>query len=244
MRFNLVFLTALFLVGTSVVSAQTNVGAMRMLACTINPGSTIADVVETARGFEWADETAPAFVGIRSRVAGSGGSQYDFIIDSYYPSYADMIEKRGAFLRSRAGRNGRRGLAGVATCSDNVLIRNATPAGAVPGGPGSIQPLTAAVSTLCELNGATVADAVAMAGRFAGNLGAGAGVLSQGFGTGSQRIPFNSRVGMRFIFPSYPDFGTAIDRLNQSAAAADPENPISCGVPSLWTAYRIHSRNN
>jgi len=242
MRFGVAFSTLALFLGMSSVSAQTNVGASRSRACTINPGYNIADVVETARNFTWPEETAPGLVVIRNRVAGSGLSEFDFILDAYYPSYADMIEKRGAFLQRQATRNGRRGLAGVATCNDNVLIRNVRRAAEVPGG--SVQPLTAVASTLCELNGATVADAMAMAGGIAEIVGAGAFVRNAGFGTGRQRVPINSRANMTFVFPSFADFGAGVDRFNQNTAAPNQEEPISCGVPSLWAAYRVHSRSN
>jgi hypothetical protein len=243
MRFSLAFSTFLLFLGTSSVFAQTAVGASRSVACTINSGYTIADVVETARSFPWSEESAPGLVVIRNRVAGNGSSQFDFIIDSFYPSYTDMIEKRGALLQRRAGRNGRRGLAGVATCNDNVRIRNIRFAAAVPGGPGSIQPLTAVVTTGCDLNGATVADVVALASGIAETVGAGAFVRNAGFG-GGQGVPINARARMTFFFPSFADFGAGVDRFNQNQVASNQEDPISCGVPSLWASYRIHSRSN
>ena len=243
MRLSLVFSALVLFLGASFVSAQTNVGVRRGIACTIDPGSTIADVVETARNFAWSEETAPGLVVIRNRVAGNGTSQFDFIINSFYPSYADMMEKRSAFLRSQAGRNGRRGLAGVATCNDNVVIRNVTFAVPSPGGPASSQPVRPVVTTGCELNGATVADAVSMASGIAETVGAGAFVSSGGFGTPGPRRPINARAGMTFFFPSFADFGAGVDRYNQTAAA-NPGTQISCGVPSLWASYRIHSRNN
>ena len=47
--------TFMLLLGASYVSAQDNVLATRTMACTINSGYTMADVVETARSFEWSD---------------------------------------------------------------------------------------------------------------------------------------------------------------------------------------------
>ena len=149
-----------------------------------------------------------------------------------------MVDKRGAFLRRQAESDGRRTLDGVATCSDNVLMRSARVAAPLP----STEPLTAMVTTSCELNGATVADAVAMATGFGETLGAGSVVLSPAFG--GQRRPIGSTVRMLFIFPSFPDFGAAWDRLEQNLPARDPQNPISCSVPSLWAQNRIHSQNN
>ena len=55
--------------GASFASAQGNVLATRTMACTINSGYTMADVVETARSFEWSEDTAPGAVMMRSKVA-------------------------------------------------------------------------------------------------------------------------------------------------------------------------------
>ena len=242
-----VTITALLvlLLGTSSAFAQTNVSSVRSLACTINEGYTMADVVETARAFEWAEEVSPRGVVFRSKVAVSRPAnrsiEFDFIADFIYPSYADMVDKRGAFLRRQAESDGRRTLDGVATCSDNVLMRSGRNAAQLPGGPGSQEPLTAIATTSCELNGATIADAVAAATSFGENLGSGSVVLSPAFG-GRER-PIGSTAQMLFIFQSFPDFGAAWDRLEQNLRTRDPQNPISCSVPSLWASYRIHRDN-
>ncbi len=230
------------LLGATSAFAQTEVSSVRSLACTINPGYTMADVVETARSFAWSEEVSPGLVGFRSKAAvtrpANSSFEFDFIADFVYPSYADMVEKYGAFLRMQAESDGRRTLDGVATCSDNVLMRSARVAAPLP----SPALLTAMVTTSCELNGATVADAVAMATGFGETVGAGSVVLSPAFG-GQQR-PIASRVQMLIIFPSFPDFGAAWDRLEQNLPARDQQNPISCSVPSLWAQNRIHSQNN
>mgnify|MGYP000507054769 FL=1 len=171
MRYRLALVTLLVsFLGTSSVLAQTGVSSVRSLACTINPGYTLADVVETARSFEWSEEVSPGFVAFRSKVAVSrpatSSFDFDFIANFVYSSYADMVEKYGAFLRRQAESDGRRTLDGVATCSDNVLMRSARTAAQLPGGQGSQEPLTAMATTSCELNGATVADAVAAATGF------------------------------------------------------------------------------
>lgn len=246
MRIGITITTLLvLLLGTSSAFAQTNVSSVRSLACTINEGYTMADVVETARAFEWAEEVSPRGVVFRSKVAVSRPAnrsiEFDFIADFIYPSYADMVDKRGAFLRRQAESDGRRTLDGVATCSDNVLMRSGRNAAQLPGGPGSQEPLTAIATTSCELNGATIADAVAAATSFGENLGSGSVVLSPAFG-GRQR-PIGSTAQMLFIFQSFPDFGAAWDRLEQNLRTRDPQNPISCSVPSLWASYRIHRDN-
>ena len=241
-------LSVLFL-GPVAVSAQDTVRVERTLACTINLGYTMADVVETARNFEWSEDSAPGIVVMRNKVAAAGfggnfGPQYDFLISSYYQSYADMVEKRGAFLQRRAASNGRRGLAGVATCNDNVGISSMRVAALGQQSDSPIPPLTAAASTFCELNGATMADAVAMAGRFEQSWANGATALVTSRSFGGPSRPINSVVGMTLIFPSFADFGAAWDRLNQNSPANNAENPISCNSPSLWAQYLIHQGNN
>ena len=228
--------------GTSSVSAQTVVLAERTMACSLNPGYTIADVVETGRTFEWPEDTAPGVVVIRSKIAASGvggnfGPQFDFLVSSYYPSYAVMVERRGRFLQSQTGRNGQRGIAPFATCNDNIgisSVRFAIPPTGTP-----IPPLTAAVSTSCALNGATIDDAVAMHSAFAERVGASIALVSSRSFGGPQR-PIGSTVGYLVSFPSFDDFGAAWDQLQQNPAAPNPENPISCNSPSLWAAYLIY----
>ena len=133
----------------------------------------------------------------------------------------------------------------MATCNDNVWISNVRPA-TPPGqrtGTGTIAPVTPVASTFCELNGATVADAVALANAFRESVGAaGAAVVSRNFG--GPRRPINSGVGMRFFFRSFTDFGAGMDMLNQNNAAANQATAISCGTGNLTRSYRIHSRNN
>ena len=235
-------LLVLFL-GSSFVAAQTVVLAERTMACSLNPGYTIADVVETGRNLEWSEDTAPGVVILRNKIAASGvggnfGPPYDFLVSSYYPSYAVMVERRGRFLQSQAGRNGQRGIAPFATCSENIgisSVRFAIP----PDGP--IPPLTAATSTFCQLNGASIDDAVANHRGFGESVGASiALVRSLNFG-GPQR-PIGSTVGFLAVYPSFDDFGAAWDERQQNSGTPNPENPIICNSPSLWAQYLIHQR--
>ena len=239
MKNSLTILASLVVVlSAASVFAQTNVVANRVRACNVNPGFSMADVVETARNFEWSEDTAPLVVLFREAVAASGvgGSlPYDFILDTYYPSYEDMIEKRVAFRNRPGGRTGR-GLSDVATCTRPRInsVRFAVP----PTGP--IPEVTAAASTYCELNGATVADAMTMATAFGQNLGAAAAVVTRFFG--GPRVPNGSSAEVRYFFPSATDFGAAVDRLQQNVPAVP--NPISCSTGSLWASHLIYSRNN
>ena len=75
----------ILLLGNSSVFAQTGVSSVRSLACTINQGYTMADVVETARSLEWAEEISPGVVAFRSKIAVSRPAnstfEFDFIAD-------------------------------------------------------------------------------------------------------------------------------------------------------------------
>ena len=230
--------------GTSSVFAQTGVLAERTVACTLNPGYAIADVVETARNFSWSDDTAPGVVIMRNKIAASGagdnyGPQFDFLISSYYPSYAAMVERRGRFLQQQAGTNGQRGLAPFATCSDNVAISSVRLAISADGAP--IPPLTAATSTRCDMNGATIDDAVAGHRQFGERVGA-AVALVRSLNFGGRERPIGSSIRYMAVYPSFDDFGAAWDRLQQNIQAPDPENPIVCNSPSLWAQYLIHQQ--
>ena len=250
MKIGITIATLLVLVlGTSSAAAQTVVLAERTMACSLNPSYTIADVVETGRNLEWSEDTAPGVVILRSKIAASGfggnfGPEYDFLVSSYYPSYAVMVERRGRFLQRQAGRNGQRGLAPFATCDENIGISSVRFAIPYPAGT-PIPPLTAATSTFCELNGATIDDAVANHRGFAETVGASiALVRSRNFG--GPQTPIGSTVGFMAVYPSFDDFGAAWDQLQQNQQTAigggtpNPENPIICNSPSLWAQYLIH----
>jgi len=235
---------AVLFVGAATVSAQTTVGANTTRACSLLPGYTMADVVETARNFEWADDTAPGLVVINSKVAATGGLEFDFLVNFYWPSFSDMVEKQSRWIQSQGGAYPSPAFEGMATCGENMRmssIRRATDP--LPTG-SSIAPVTAMMTTNCELNGTSFDDVMAGAKTLGDNFGALALVTRRNFG--GPRIPFNSTVGMRFVFPSFDDFGEGMDKINQNPVPVAQNGPgsMSCETGSLWAAYRIHSRNN
>jgi len=245
MRFLIVTVTCLaaLLNGSTGFAQEGGPSSVRSLACTINPGYTMADVVATARAAEWSEETSPGFAVFRSKVARTRSQnstlEFDFIADFVYPSYSDMVEKVGTRLRRQAETDGRQGFDGVATCSENLFMRTGFQAARAAG---TIAPLTAIVTTNCEMNGATRADAVQAATRFGENMGANSVVLGSAFG-GPAR-PLGSNVQMLFAFPSFPAFGSAWDQVVQTAPTRDPQNSMTCSVPSLWAGYRVHPFDN
>ena len=51
------------------------------------------------RAFEWDEDFAPGFVAVREAAYGSTSfrEDWDFVVNLYYPSIADLTEKRLAF---------------------------------------------------------------------------------------------------------------------------------------------------
>ena len=80
MKNSLTILTSLVVVlGASSVFAQTNALANRVRACNVNPGYSMADVVETARNFAWSEETAPGVVIFREAIAATNNPMLTFL---------------------------------------------------------------------------------------------------------------------------------------------------------------------
>ena len=103
MRSNLIVLPFLAFFSIPLFAQSDNI-VERVFACDINAGYTISDAVDLMRGYEWEDEYAPGAVFLREAIAVPGDFMfnYDFTVSLFYPSYADMVEKRVAF-RNRSG---------------------------------------------------------------------------------------------------------------------------------------------
>jgi hypothetical protein len=139
-------------------------------------------------------------------------------------------------LRRQAETDGRQGIDGVATCSDNVLIQTARVANVVDD---AVDPQFPVLTTSCQLNGAPISGLVDGAKNFGNARGANSFVNVPTFG-GRQRAIGSSAL-MLLAFPSWADFGTSWDQLSQNPPAPrDPQNPVSCNVPRLWSAWRVH----
>ena len=242
MKFKLIILLFLGVLTTPALG-QTNNVVERNLACNITDGYTINDVVEVMRGFEWSEETAPIVVLVREAIAVSGSFQtdWDFLASFYYPSYAEMVEKRIAF-RSRSGGTEGFQLSDVASCGEEVRINNVRFTG--QNGDDPIPDVTVAIGTTCQLDGSTLADAFSRAGNigeFMGSNVRNVAVISRGFGGPS--IPMNSQVSYRVSFNSSEGFGEAMDTMQENISSP-VENALSCNVGGMWAQYLIHSQNN
>lgn len=221
--------------------AQSNNVVERGIACSVRDGYTINDVVSVMKGFEWSDETAPGVVIVREAVAASGNFQFDwdFVMNFYYPSWADMVEKRTAFRNRSGGTEGTR-LRDVAVCGERVRINNVWIAlqDADP-----IPDVAPSMTLNCQLNGLSMSDAIANAGNVRNFLGPEVRqsyVISRAFG--GPLIAQNSQVGYRASFSSSADFGETLDRMTDNPQSANPDNPQTCDVGGLWIDHLIFAR--
>ena len=168
-------------------------------------------------------------------MSGEFQNNWDFVFASYYPSYADMVEKRGVFLNRPGGRTGV-SLSDVATCGDRIRISNMQFASEGDGNPAEF---SLAAQYVCELNGSTFDDALgnARAGEDAFGPSARASVTRRAFG-GPAIQAGNPQVGIRFSYPSAADFGTGLDAFQQNTL---PDMAMQCSSGSMWASYLIHS---
>ena len=224
--------------------AQSNKIVERGFACNIRDGYTINDVVGVMKGFDWSDDTAPGVVIVREPIAVSGSFQqdWDFVVNLYYPSYADMVEKRTAF-RSRSGGTEGWQLRDVATCGDRIRISNVWLSLENDGDP--IPEIAPSMHLNCQLNGLSLSDAISNAGNIRNFLGSDvrqAVVVSRMFG--GPTIPQNSQVDYRAIFNSSDGFAEAVDRVTDNIQVPNPDNPQTCNVGSFWVDHLVFQGNN
>ena len=240
MRFQPIIFVFLTIVALPALS-QSNTVVERSFACSLINGFTISDAVAVMRAFEWDDDTAPGAVFVREAVYGSTEfrEDWDFVVNLYYPSMVDLIEKRLAF-RARTGGSEGYNLQDVARCS-NAPRLNTVDFVEGQGGGGDVPDFTSVISTTCERNGAPMPGVMAAAQNIANLMGSGlrnVQIINRQFGGPTQTIA--SRVGYRMVFNSTDDFAMAMDALRSN----QPEQTPNCNVPSGWAGYRIYSRNN
>ncbi len=229
---------------SSPLFAQSNNVVERGFACNIKDGFTINDVVGVMKGFDWSEDVSPGVAILREPLAVSGDFQndWDFVVAFYYPSYADMVEKRTAFRSRTGGTEGYR-LRDVADCGDRIRINNVWFALESSGGP--IPEVAPSMALNCELNGLSLSQAISNAGNIRNFLGPEvrqAFVINRMFGGPS--MPQNSQVGYRAIFNSSDGFAEAVDRITDNIQPPNPDNPQTCNVGSLWADHLIFARDN
>tara|TARA_A100001037_G_scaffold129719_1_gene117495 strand:+ start:601 stop:1320 length:720 start_codon:yes stop_codon:yes gene_type:complete len=219
-------------------SAQNDTRIIREVACSVNDGYAMSDVVEFARNINWSD-TAPDGVFFREAYAVSGEFQddWDFIIGGMFENFQDMAANVRA-QRSRAGGREGEGFADMITCSARPRVSLIIRANDV-GDLFEDSETTAMAVMGCRLNDGTVADAFARAAQIGQNLEAYAAVSNRIFGGPVQESP---SVGIRMVFPS-GEFGPSMDSLIAAGPPNQPNDGLECRGGSLWLVHRIHSAN-
>ena len=139
-----------------------------------------------------------------------------------------MVEKVNAQRSRGGGRNGASLFGDMITCGSRSRIQSV-----IVANPGNIfdeTESTALASTVCQLNGGTIQDAVARAAALGQQMNAYAAVDVRFFG--GNTIQQGSQVGMRFVFPNGEDTG-AVEILRDEGPN-QPDDGITCNGGSLW----------
>lgn len=223
------------------VLAQATPNIVRGVACSVNDGYSMTDIVEFARAIDWNEDMAPSGLFFREAVAVSGEFQmnWDFVISSFYADYADMVAKRGALRNRPGGRTGGVTLSDMMTCGPRARISRVNLANE-----GEIFDNTESTlmgQTQCQLNGASLDDAIARAAAQGSALNAYSAVDVRSFGGPS--IQQNSQVGMRFVFSDAESFGLSLDSVFENGGIEMPNDGITCNNGSLWLSHRIYVAN-
>ena len=230
-------LISLFVFISSQTFAQDAPGVVRSFACSVNDGYAMADVVEFARNIDWNEESTPNGIFFREAfaVAGDFQNDRDFLISGFFSDFPEMVEKVNA-QRSRAGgRSGTSLFGDMITCGSRSRIQSV-----IVANPGSIfddTESTALAATVCQLNGATIQDAVARAAALGQQMNAYSAVDVRFFG--GNTIQQGSQVGMRFVFPNGAEFGEAMEIL-RNEGPNQPNDGITCNGGSLWISHRVY----
>jgi len=224
----------------------------RLINCSINPGKTMAQVVEWAKTQPVTDATPNAIFFREAIMAGNYRESYDFTIAAFFPSYAEMNRKiiAGFTLPDTRMRTGTRGT-DLFTCDPNTLRINHNRF--VNGGnnDGFSGDVTIMQTRFCRINeGQTVADAWEFAQGVASNYAdAGDNSLYQMW-TRELGPVGNTVAGGGVVLstvPSTPEASSS--RLDMRREGFDPLEglrplPVSCDYPSVWRTYAIHRGGN
>ncbi len=226
--------------------SQTDNIVERSFACSINAGYTINDVVSVMRGFEWEDEYAPGAVFLREAIAVPGDFMldYDFAVSLFYPSYADMVEKRIAFRNRPGGGSGMR-LSDVATCGERIRINNVR--FSIRNSDDTPPDVSASMSGTCHMNGTTIPEALAQTAEIFGQGPMASNIRSVSVSArafGGPTLQSNSQLSYRVSFNSSSDFGEGMDAGQATPPTPNPDSIVECNVPGMWAQYLIHWSNN
>lgn len=243
MKNNLVLSTlCLTLLCATSVSAQEPPGVVRSWLCSVAPGHSMDEVVAIARDVEWDEDSSPSAMFFREAVAIPGEFQrnWDFVWADFYADWGAYVQSRSAQRDRPSGRTASLGLFDMISCDERRSVSNV-----FQGNQGDIfsdTETTPMGGQFCDLNGATVQDAVARATQIGQALGAYSAVDSRVFG-GPGGYESGSRVYTRYVFANSDSFAEGLDALRNSGGAASSSGPISCGTGSLWLSHRVFQQN-
>ncbi len=242
MKIKLIFSSLVLMVLCSNLTyAQDGPSVVRSRLCSVNEGYSMADVVEFARGGDWSAGSPPSGVFFREARAIPGEFQrdWDFVWSNFYRDWDHQYESISA-LRSRpGGRSGSPVLFDMISCDSRVTIANVNHAN-------QSEIFSDTESTImgaqfCDLNGASLQDAITMATATGERLGAYSAVDMGLFG-GQGGYEAFSRVYVRYVFADGQAFANSLDSLRDSPPSGNPSG-ISCATGGLWVSHRIYQSN-
>jgi len=224
------------------VSAQEPPGVVRTWLCSVAPGHSMNEVVAIARDVDWDGDSAPAAMFFREAVAVSGDFQrnWDFVWADFYADWGAYVQSRSAARGRPSGRTASLGLFDMISCDERRNVSNVFEAN--QGDIFSDTETTPMGGQFCDLNGATIDDAVARATQIGQTLGAYSAVDSRVFG-GQGGYEAGSRIYTRYVFANGDSFAESLDSLREAGGAATPSGSISCNTGALWLSHRIYQQN-
>jgi len=243
MKNNLILSTlCLTLLCATSVSAQEPPGVVRSWLCSVAPGHSMDEVVAIARAVQWDESSSPSAMFFREAVAIPGEFQrnWDFVWADFYADWGAYVQSRSAQRGQPSGRTASLGLFDMISCDERRNVSNV-----FQGNQGDIfsdTETTPMGGQFCDLNGATIEDAVARATQVGQTLGAYSAVDSRVFG-GQGGYESGSRVYTRYVFANGDSFAESLDALRESGGPARSSESISCTTGGLWLSHRIFQQN-
>ena len=243
MKINLILSTlCLTLFCVTTVSAQEPPTVVRTWLCSVAPGHSMDEVVAVARDIDWDEGSSPSATFFREAAAVPGEFQrnWDFVWADFYADWGAYVESRSAQRNRPSGRTASLGLFDMISCDERRNVSNVFEAN--QGDIFSDTESTPMGSQFCDLNGATVQDAITMATAVGQRLDAYSAVDMQAFG-GQGGYEAFSRVYVRYVFADGPTFANSLDALSETPPPPNGANEISCGSGGLWLSHRIYQSN-
>ena len=234
-------LTLLFVLGGITHAQIPDRQVIRVMPCSLHPGYSMDEVVTLARAYDFG-EYAPDAVYFREALyVGSRFTEnYDFTVAFFYPSYSELIRRRGNQRSAPASSSGVLAR-DMLTCGSPLLLNSHT----ANQGADLLEPLTVMMNQRCELNGRSLADAIRVGSTVANNFAAEglnphAAVDLRTYG--GNPIKTNEQVSLRFVPPNATDAGQMNDLIldgSNFTQGVGRDSRLSCDLPNFWLSHRI-----